>query len=103
MNSETEIPKKTEAQDDAGASLAALRTPWHKWQTPSLQLAAAAAVVGSFLMPSSLAAEKWSRATLLVVMLVLWVLNDYYRERAWRRFIELEAPELHRKLKGTDA
>jgi uncharacterized membrane protein YoaK (UPF0700 family) len=98
MNSTTEVPKEVKAQDDARANLAAVRMPWHKWQTSSLQLAAAILLMCSFAVPGSVVPEKWSRATLLVVALVLWILNDYYRERAWRRFIEREAPELYRKI-----
>lgn len=103
MNSSTEIPKEAKVQDDARASLAAVRTPWYRWQAPALQLPAVVFFVGSFFMPNTLIPEKWSRAVLLIVGLALWVLNDCRRERIWRRLIELEAPELYRRIKGTDA
>ena len=102
MNISTEIPKKMKTQSDIRASIAAIRTPWHRWQTSFLQTASVAVMVCWYFVPSSFIPDKWSRGGFAVVLLVLWTLNQYYRDKAWRRLIELEAPELHRKISGTD-
>jgi hypothetical protein len=102
MNSSTEIPKEAKAQDEARASLDAVRKPWYSWQTSSLSIPLVVVWLGGLFLPSSLLPVKWWNTTFLVVTFVVLFLNQYYRDKAWRRLIELEAPELHRRLKGTD-
>jgi hypothetical protein len=46
---------------------------------------------------------KWWNIAFLVAVVVLHYLNQRYRDKAWRRLIELEAPELHRKINGNGA
>jgi len=103
MSTNIEIPNIAAAKNDTRASLAAVRTPWSSWQTPLLQTMAVAVAVCWFFMASSIAQEKWSRVGFPSIFLVLWVLNTWYRERAWLKLIKDEAPELYKKIEKTDA
>ena len=85
------------------ATLATVRKPWWKWQTPALEIAAFAVFVCWFFLPASLATEKWARAVFLIAFGGLWTLNDYFRDKAWQKLIERAAPELYQKLKGPGA
>jgi len=52
----------------------------------------------SFFIPSSVVPENWWRGAFIVCSVALLTINHYIREKAWRQLVEIEAPELHRKL-----
>jgi hypothetical protein len=103
MNSTSKVLREVAARREAQTRLDAVRKPWHSWQTLFLQNAVLVLALCSYFAPSFSMPAKWWRAGLLVASLVLLVVNQHLREKAWRRLIEFEAPELDRKLKGTDA
>ena len=98
MNSNPEVLEIERTQRETRANLEAVRRSWYSWQAPWLLIAVVAVWIVAFFMPASFSAERWLRAALVVLTLIAVLLNQYYRERAWRRLVALEAPALLRKI-----
>jgi len=89
--------------NEALARINAVRKPWRSWQSTSLQTAMLALFLVSFFIPGSVVPKNWRRGIFLVCSMALLTINYYIREKAWRRLVEIEAPELHRKLNAPNA
>lgn len=99
MNSSCETENENATQRASDARLSAVRQPWYSWQAPFLHTAIVVLVTCAFFTPSFVTREVWWRVGWVVAVSILLMVNQYLRERAWRKLVEFEAPALHRKLK----
>jgi len=87
---------------EAQESLDAVRKPWYLMTAPFVGVwssaMALALFIGAIAMPTSSRIGKWWMIGCFVLGGIIWFKNAQYRDKTWRRLIELEAPVLHRKI-----
>lgn len=87
------------SRSEGRAQIERVRIPWYRWQTPALELAAIAIMLCWFFAPQlSQPGNKYLNTAFAAVLLSLGFMNQYLREKAWRRLIESEAPALSREI-----
>jgi len=79
-------------------SLRAVRKPWYSWQSLVLSGICVCLVLAWAFMSVPQAYDSIARKIIIGALLVLGVVNQYLRDRAWRRLLAEEAPDLYRKL-----
>jgi hypothetical protein len=84
-------------------SIRAVCNPWHSWQSLVLSGISVCLVIAWFFMPVPTGYEGLVRKLIFGAFIVLGFVNQYLREKAWRRLVSEEAPDLYKKLNDTSS
>jgi len=84
-------------------TIRAVRKPWYSWQSLVLSSISVCLVVIWFFMPVPAGYEGLAAKIIVGAIIILGVVNQYLREKAWRRLVSEEAPDLYKKLNATSS
>ena len=102
MNANTPILKAGAAVRESRQALERVKRPWYSINHPLSPILWSALVPFVMFVPRSVLPSAVGILIYFLLLIVIVCLGLRAKDQAWRRLIEIEAPELHRKISEKD-